>query len=124
MEVRFGKCQEVRKSSGMSQDSENGAMAAMAIQTSAAEIALIAREIDLARYAMPDKRRTGGRNNAAHKFMTGNAGKVVIASKQLQVCVADSGQQNLNECVASYWIRPGDILQEDAAGSKMYSANS
>jgi hypothetical protein len=80
----------------------------------AAELATSATNVDLTNDALAHPRVIGSVFNHTDKFVTDGAFEVCIATGDLEIRVADSGQENTNDCFcSSLWFL--DLLNSEIA---------
>jgi hypothetical protein len=83
----------------------------MVAQPTPALFAVAATDIDFAHHPAAHPIPGGGRHHLAHKFMSQNATKISIASGNMDISLADPGQNHADQGFPGLRLGPRNIAQ-------------
>jgi hypothetical protein len=70
-----------------------------------APVAIATSEVNFSGYTAAYEFRSIGIDNLANKFVSRHAGKAIVSPLKLEICVANSGAEQLDECESSAAFR-------------------
>jgi threonine synthase len=107
MQVALRQREQFSKCAGMLHDSEHRPPWAMTAQSLRTPLTSAASQVDFAHHSLADQILRISLNHFTHELMPGRAAKIVVASLQLQVGIADTAveQPNESESFQAAWTR-------------------
>ena len=97
VEVALRQGEEFGEGARVLDDSQHGAVGAMASQVPAAPFAIGTGQVDLAGHTLADEGVCIGFHHLGDEFVTGRSGEAVVAALQFEIGIADAAGQQAEE---------------------------
>ena len=97
VEIALGKGEEFGEGSGVVDDSQDGAVWAVASEAFAAPFAVRAGQVDFAGDALAGEGWSIGFDHFGDEFVAGSSGEAVVAALQFEIGIADAGHEEAEE---------------------------